>query len=220
VAHVLDDPTGLTLRARRFLAARGTRQDAPSADRHREHWRSYQVPEAGVELAASFQERWGGLVLPETTHYEGGPGYLTADMPQLVDGLGWCIEAGHTRESTPFGFYMDEAGRYGVQGTTRVPLHESVEGWVEACALEDAATGWDLIARRSGDVAELTTAWVPRVGPLTPVPEVRGIADTWLRGDGVMLWICSGEAQVMATAQLTGHAYGPREAVGALYAIS
>jgi hypothetical protein len=31
------------------------------------------------------------------------------------------------------------------------------------------------------------------VGPLTPVPEVRGLADTWLRGDGVMVSVCSGE---------------------------
>ena len=214
MVHVLDDPTGLSLRARRFLAARGVRGAAPSAEEHRAHWRSYQVPEAGIELAASFQERWGGLVLPETAHYEGGPACLSADMPTLLDGLGWCIAAGSPRSSAPFGFYVDELGRFGVSWTQRVPLHESVEGWVEACALEHATAGWDLIARRTGPVEELTTTWVPRVGPLTPVPEVRGLADTWLRGDGVMVWVCSGEFR------LFGEASDAPAAEAVLYAVS
>jgi len=194
VAHVLDDPTGLSLRARRYLAAHAVRGEAPSAEEQRAHWERYQVPAVGVQLATSFQERWGGLTLPATAHYEGGPPCLSADMPMLVDGIGWCIEAGPRRDSVPFGFYVDQAGQLGVGWTRRVPLHASVEAWVEACALEHAAAGWDLVARRTGDVADLAATWIPRVGPLTPVPEVRGLADTWWQGDGVMVWICAGEA--------------------------
>jgi len=215
VVHVLDDPTGLSLRARRFLAARAERGDAPSAEDHRAHWRSYQVPEAGVELAASYQERWGGLILPATARYEGGPSCLSADMPTLLDGLGWCIKAGSPRAPVPFGFYVDQFGRFGVSWTRWVPLHESVEGWVEACALEDAAAGWDLVARRTGAVEDLTTTWVPKVGPLTPVPEVRGLADTWLSGDGVMVRVCSGEFRVFGDQD-----DAPSAAEAVLYAVS
>ena len=215
MVHVLDDPTGLSLRARRFLAARAERGDAPSAEDHRAHWRSYQVPEAGVELAASYQERWGGLILPATARYEGGPSCLSADMPTLLDGLGWCIKAGSPRAPVPFGFYVDQFGRFGVSWTRWVPLHESVEGWVEACALEDAAAGWDLVARRTGAVEDLTTTWVPKVGPLTPVPEVRGLADTWLSGDGVMVRVCSGEFRLFGDQD---DAQSAAEAV--LYAVS
>jgi hypothetical protein len=215
VVHVLDDPTGLSLRARRFLAARAERGDAPSAEDHRAHWRSYQVPEAGVELAASYQERWGGLILPATARYEGGPSCLSADMPTLLDGLGWCIKAGSPRAPVPFGFYVDQFGRFGVSWTRWVPLHESVEGWVEACALEDAAAGWDLVARRTGAVEDLTTTWVPKVGPLTPVPEVRGLADTWLSGDGVMVRVCSGEFRLFGDQD-----DAPSAAEAVLYAVS
>ncbi len=198
MAHVLDDPTGLSLRARRFLATRATRQEVFSPHQHREHWRSQGLAEDLVERLAGFHDRWGGLTLPPTRYYEGGPVCLDADLPALVDGLGWCIEAGDPRSSVPFGFYLDGAGSFGVAGERFVALHESLEGWIEACALEDAAAGWDLVARRSGDVRELLTTWVPRVGPLTPVAEVRGVADSWWRGDGVMLWICSGEARLYA----------------------
>lgn len=198
MVHALDDPAGLSLRAQKFLATFGTRTTAPSADEQRAHWRSYQVPEAGVELAAAYQDRWGGLVLPETAHYDGGPACLSADMPTQHDGFGWCITAGPGRDSVPYGFYVDQHGRFGVSWTRRVPLHGSVEGWVEACALEHAATDWDLVARRTGDLRELMTTWVPRVGPLTPVPEVHGLADAWLRGDGVMVWICTGEYRLFA----------------------
>ena len=215
MVHVLDDPTGLSLRARRFLAARAERGDAPSAEDHRAHWRSYQVPEAGVELAASYQERWGGLILPATARYEGGPSCLSADMPTLLDGLGWCIKAGSPRAPVPFGFYVDQFGRFGVSWTRWVPLHESVEGWVEACALEDAAAGWDLVARRTGAVEDLTTTWVPKVGPLTPVPEVRGLADTWLSGDGVMVRVCSGEFRLFGDQD-----DAPSAAEAVLYAVS
>ena len=215
MVHVLDDPTGLSLRARRFLAARAERGDAPSAEDHRAHWRSYQVPEAGVELAASYQDRWGGLILPATARYEGGPSCLSADMPTLLDGLGWCIKAGSPRAPVPFGFYVDQFGRFGVSWTRRVPLHESVEGWVEACALEDAAAGWDLVARRTGAVEDLTTTWVPKVGPLTPVPEVRGLADTWLSGDGVMVRVCSGEFRLFGDQD-----DAPSAAEAVLYAVS
>jgi hypothetical protein len=214
VAHVLDDPTGLSLRARRFLAARATRREALSPDRHREHWRAQHLPEPVVELCASFQERWGGLSLPPTTHYDGGPTCLAADRPRQVDGLGWCLEAGQARAPVPYGFYVDEAGRYGVEWKWQVPLHETVEGWVEACALEDAAGGWDLVARSTGQVNELLTTWLPQVGPLAPLPEVRGIADTWWQGDGVIVRICSG------LAQLYDDGFGEVEPEGFLYAVS
>jgi hypothetical protein len=201
VTHVLDDPSGLSLRARRYLAVHGTREEAPSAEKHREHWRSQELPDAAVELAAGFQDRWGGLALPPLLRYDGGPALLTADLPALVDGAGWCIEAGHGRVQVPYRYYVDEAGRFGVEiapGGRQVPLHGSVSGWIESCALEDAARGWDLIARRSGEVAELVTTWVPRVGPLTPVPEVEGLADSWWRGDGVLVSVCAGAAMLTA----------------------
>jgi hypothetical protein len=217
VTHVLDDPSGLSLRARRFLATRATREEAPSAEKHREHWRSQSLPEAAVELAAGFQERWGGLSLPPLRYYDGGPACLTADMPGRVDGVGWCIEAGQARVEVPYRYYVDEAGRFGVHngpGRRQVPLHGSVEGWIESCALEDAAGSWDLVARRDGEVKELVTSWVPRVGPLTPVPEVQGLADSWWRGDGVMVWICAGAPALTAGA----HAVVLAEA--SLYAVA
>src|SRR4029453_11379938 len=101
-------PSGLPRPPRRFLASRATRVEAPSAEKHREYWRSQAVPEAAVELAVRFQERWGGRPPPPPRHYDGGPACLTADLPGRVEGVGWCIEAGQARVQVPYRYYVDE----------------------------------------------------------------------------------------------------------------
>ncbi|CAM5698030.1 hypothetical protein SCALM49S_03552 [Streptomyces californicus] len=91
---------------------------------------------------AAFEERWGGLVLPPASRYEGGPKYFATDVPEGSASEGWSFEAGVQRSAVPYGFRIGPSGEFGISTDLWVPLHADVEGWVEALALTRHASRW------------------------------------------------------------------------------
>src|SRR5690348_3224833 len=48
---------------------------------------------------------------------------------------GWWFEAGLQRTAVPYSFMIGPAGEFGIHAQRWVPLHASIEGWVESLAL-------------------------------------------------------------------------------------
>lgn len=164
-----------------------------TADQHRRHWHRHGRSDAAIEHLAEYQMRWGGLELPPTREYEGGPRVLDADDLTDEEGRGSCFTAGEQRCSMAYAFMVDGAGRFGIVGDkTWVPLHGSVAGWVEAAALAHFAAALP---------AEVRLATGPRIDGLPeryrlrPVREVDGVTDGWWYGDDMLLAIYRGEAR-------------------------
>ncbi|GIF99988.1 hypothetical protein [Catellatospora citrea] len=192
-------PSGLTRRARAYLTAHAIRRETWSVEQHRRHWHRYGRPADAVEHLAAYQGRWGGLELPPTPEYEGGPQVLDADDPSVEDGLGPCFEAGSTRCSTAYRFMVDGAGRFGIVAEDSwVPLHGSVEGWVEAAALRQLADGLPAEVRMATGAR---IDGLPERYGLRPVPEVAGVTDGWWRGKDSLLAIYRGEARLFGNLQ-------------------
>lgn len=64
---------------------------------------------------------------------------------------------------------------FGIDGDRWVPLHASIEGWIESVALAHHASNWSRqITTIRGDAID----GLP-LSTLEPVTEVRGMADTW-----------------------------------------
>ncbi|GIJ43990.1 hypothetical protein Val02_08760 [Virgisporangium aliadipatigenens] len=181
-----DVPDGLSRRATTFVSMHGVRAEPADAEAHRAGWRELGVPDAEIDRAVAFQRRWGGLVLPPGPLHDDGPRYFEVDTPEEYsverwDGptvRGWWLEAGVQRSAVPYSFVIGPDGAYGVLADRWVPLHESVEGWIESLALTYHATAW---ARR---ITKVTGATPEEFGldGFAPVAEVRGMGDTWWRG--------------------------------------
>ena len=187
-------PSGLTRRARSFLAGHGVKIDVRPVDEVRQWWLEQNVPADVVDRIAGFHQRWGGLLLPPSSEYNGGPKWLEPDLPVFLDGVGWYFEAGEVRWSMNYWFTVGPEGEFGVQsGDRHVPLYGNTEGWVESLALEHHATSFaPQISRITGDdVDDLDLA-----GYL-PVPEVQGRADTWWRGPDSLLSVRTGVAECL-----------------------
>ncbi|MFC7762399.1 hypothetical protein ACFQY4_33470 [Catellatospora bangladeshensis] len=190
VRHILDAPGRLSPRARAYLAAHGVRHQVWTADQHRRHWHRQGRPDAAIEPLAEFQMRWGGLALPPTAEYDGGPRLLDAAALTEHDGFA----AGPARGANAYTFRVDGQGRFGIHGGDAwVPLHGSVDGWVEAAALGHLAAALP---------ADVGLATGPRVDELPEryglrrVREVDGLADEWWHGDRTLLAVHRGEARL------------------------
>jgi hypothetical protein len=81
--HFRDAPSGLSARARRFVAVHGVWLDVPSLNDWRGQWEATGVPSTVVDQAEEYQTRWGGLVLPPSLGYDGGPRMLCVER-QIV----------------------------------------------------------------------------------------------------------------------------------------
>ncbi len=93
----------------------------------------------------------------------------------------------------------------GIHGHRWAPLHGSTEGWVESLALADHARRW------AGTVTRVTGEAVDSLDleGHEPVPEVRGLTDTWWRGRHSLIALYRGEAVAMdAPGCLEAHVYG------------
>ena len=90
---------------------------------------------------AAYQRRWGGLLLPPASQYDGGPKYFDPDSPES-DTAGWWFEAGMQRTAVPYSFMISPSGEFGIQAERWAPLHATVEGWVESLALAHHASIW------------------------------------------------------------------------------
>ena len=187
--HVLDDPSGLSSCARRFVRTHGVRVPSWSVERHLSHWTGLGRPDTAIEALLAHQERWGGLALPPADDYEGGPYDLDADDPDPE-----LFAVGRPRCSVPFAFAVDREGRFGVcgSGLPWVPLHSSVAGWVESLALTyHARQNAQTVRRLAGSQAEKLIAGL---AGRAPAPEVGGLADNWWRTDNGYAWVPTGES--------------------------
>ncbi|MET7661510.1 hypothetical protein ABZS99_21900 [Streptomyces sp. NPDC005463] len=137
-----DVPSGLTRRARNFVAVHGIRADVRSVEQHRQWWLDRDIPADVVDRMADFQARWGGLLLPPASQYDGGPKYFEADSPEGTSSEGWWFEAGTQRTAVPYSFMIGPAGEFGIHANQWAPLHATVEGWIEALALTHHASMW------------------------------------------------------------------------------
>ncbi|MFJ9696008.1 hypothetical protein [Kitasatospora sp. NPDC101183] len=185
----------LTNRARSFIGAHGVRADAgPVVEELRQPWLDHGVPAAVVDRMAAYQRRWGGLVLPPSPVYDGGPKQLCADLPDNSHAEGWSFEAGPQRTALPYGFWIGPSGEFAIDGDHWAPLHASIEGWVEALALAHHAASW---ARQITKVTGEDVDAIDLTG-FEPVPEVRGLADTWWRGPDSLIAVHTGEAVALS----------------------
>ncbi|MFD6034584.1 hypothetical protein ACFWHF_08615 [Streptomyces griseoincarnatus] len=190
--HLINDvPDGLTRRARSFISAHGIKVDTKQVEQHRQWWLDREVPPAVIDRMAAYQERWGGLLLPPASQYDGGPKYFDPDSPEGTASEGWWFEAGMQRTAVPFSFMIGPAGEFGIHADRWTPLHATVEGWVESLALDHHASMW------AKQITKVTGDDVDRIAldAYEPVPEVMGLADTWWRGADSLVAIYSGEAE-------------------------
>ncbi|WP_327307812.1 hypothetical protein OG730_33935 [Streptomyces sp. NBC_01298] len=177
---------------------------------HRERWLAHGVPAREIDRAEAYAARWGGLILPPSHQFEGGPKVLDTDIPEGSAEEGWWIPAGFPRCSVSFGFLISPDGEFGAYGEQWAPLHATVEGWIESQALARDAFRWaNQVTRLTGDaVDDLDLTGFERV------PEVVGIADDWWRGPDSLVAVHRGEAECYddprARAAYVSSGLGPR----------
>jgi hypothetical protein len=191
---VNDAPDGLTRRARDFVRAHGIKVDVRPIAEKRQRWVDRGVPAAVVDRMAGFQQRWGGLLLPPAPQYDGGPKYFGAGSPEGAASEGWWFGAGKQRTAVPYSFRVGPHGEFGIHAERWAPLHATVEGWVESLALAHHASSWakQITKVVGADVDHLS------LDAYEPVPEVRGLADTWWRGADSLVAVYRGEAECLA----------------------
>ncbi|MFG2021112.1 hypothetical protein [Actinomadura geliboluensis] len=188
--HLINDvPAGLTRRARYFVGVHGVKVDVRSVEEHRQWWHERDIPGAVIDRMAAYQKRWGGLLLPPASQYDGGPKYLDPDSPEL-DSAGWWFEAGMQRTAVPYSFMISPSGEFGIHADRWAPLHATVKGWVESLALAHHASTWaKQITKLVGDDVDGI-----ELDGYEPVREVMGLADTWWRGPDSLVALYTGEA--------------------------
>lgn len=135
-----DVPDGLTRRARSFVQANGVKVDIRPVAEHGQWCRERDIPATVIDRMVAYEERWGGLVLPPASQYDGGPRYLEADSPAGSASEGWWFKAGMQRTAVPYSFMIGPSGEFGIHADKWVPLHATVEGWVESLALTHHAS--------------------------------------------------------------------------------
>ncbi|TDQ04967.1 hypothetical protein [Labedaea rhizosphaerae] len=179
----------LTRRAQRFVGVHGVEVEVRPFAEDRQHWLALDVPAEVIDRMAAYHRRWGGLALPPAPHYDGGPRWFEPDLPERSD-QGWAFEAGLPRTAVPYSFVIGPDGEFGIAAERYVPLYATIEGWVESVALaHEAFLDAEQVTKYSGDeVDEL------QLDGFEPMPEVRGVADTWWRGPDSLVAICTGEA--------------------------
>ncbi|MFJ9576121.1 hypothetical protein ACIRQF_06955 [Streptomyces sp. NPDC101191] len=101
------------------------------------------------------------------------------------------------RTALPYSFMIGPNGEFGLHAGKWVPLHASIEGWVEALALADHARNW---ARATPTLKGAAVDELVLEG-FEAVPEVAGLADTWWRGTDSLVAVYRGEADVMDAPQ-------------------
>lgn len=193
--HIRAIPSGLTYGARAFVSTHGTRLDPlPLAD-HRDRWRAAGIPDEQIDRVVAFEEKWGGIVLPPSPRYDGGPKYLDADTPEETPQTGWSFEVGTQRTAVPYSFEIGPDDAFGIYGSgTWVPLHESIEGWIESLSLayhaSSHAVSISILRGAKADGLDLAE--------FEEVRAVRGIADRWWRGTDSLVAVYRGESELFA----------------------
>src|SRR5262249_45037967 len=155
---------------------------------YRDRWLERGIPAAEIDRVAAYETRWGGLALPPAPKYDGGPRILFPDTPEQAPTAGWWFEAGIQRTAVPSGYMHGPDGEFGIHGDHWVPLHRSVEGWVESVALAHHAAMWaKKITKVTGE--DVNTI---QLQAYEAIPEIVGLADTWWRGQDSLVAIYKG----------------------------
>ncbi|MEU8777174.1 hypothetical protein [Streptomyces sp. NPDC048606] len=182
-------PEGLTDRAASFVRVHGHWTECVDLEPYRAEWARDGVPDAEIDRVVAYQATWGGLALPPSPSYDGGPRALSADRPYEYH-PGWRFWAGDQRTSLPYSFMIGPDGEFGLQGTAWAPLHAGIEGWIEALALAHHARRW---ARATTTLTGEEVDTLDLDG-FEPVPEVAGLTDTWWRRADSLVALYLGEA--------------------------
>ncbi len=194
----------ITRRAKYFVRIHGHWTPRSDIEQYRARWMEHGVPTAQIDRVSAYEAVWGGLVLPPSPHYDGGPRVLSGDVPEGPD-PDWHFNAGDQRTALPYAFMIGPSGEFGLHCGHWVPLHSSVEGWVEAVALAHHARS---CARTTTTVTGDAVENIDLNG-FQQVPETAGLADTWWRGTDSLIAVYRGEAEVMDAPQCrTATIYG------------
>ncbi|WP_424536802.1 hypothetical protein ACOZ38_44385 [Sphaerisporangium viridialbum] len=201
IPHILDDSSVLSPRAQRFVREKGRRENVPTGEQLRDHWRRHGRTGPLVDKMVDYHARWGGLALPELAIplYDGGLAVMYGDDPDDIEGVGPCFSAGTDHYSVAHWLCVDLQGCFGVLYEDWVPLHSSVTGWIEASALADVAQTMHQIRVWRGDEARQMQNLLQAIPGLTSVLEVEGLADNWWESDGTLLATYEGEAKLFPT---------------------
>jgi hypothetical protein len=183
----------------------GVRLEPVALDDHRDRWLAAGIPGEQIDRVVAFEEKWGGIVLPPSPCYDGGPKYLDADCPGETSGVGWWFEVGAPRTALPYSFGIGPDDTFGIHDSgTWVPLHESIEGWIESLSLAHHASSRAASIRilRGPEVDGLDLAGFEEVRA------VRGVADRWWRGTDSLVAVYRGESELFAhPASAAAHVY-------------
>jgi hypothetical protein len=192
--HVLDDPHGLSSRARTFLHRAGVRsaEEAIPADERL----SAVAPGELLARREWFAERFSGLRYDVRRRVRIGDRYqeivrcwrfdLLDDIQE--DQTGWTFGWSGQIVSSPVSYRVHADGRFGVsaQGSF-LEVSPSIDHLIEGHALLDGLFGWEPVSPASlpgwvpGDVSN--THLQSLLDVLPPVPEASGWGDRWWRSD-------------------------------------
>ncbi|MFF2087885.1 hypothetical protein ACFVVM_29245 [Nocardia sp. NPDC058176] len=188
---VIDSAERLTRRGQWFVSTQCVRVETPTFQGLADQWLEFGIPATQVDRLVDFQQRWGGLVVPPSVDYDGGPKMLWADLPAGEPERDGYFDAGVQRVSMAYSFMIGPAGEFGIDADRWTPLHASIEGWIESLALaHHASTRAHLVTTIRGDQIDDLP-----LHEFEPMPEVRGLADTWWRGPDSVIAINTGEAR-------------------------
>ncbi|MGW6951779.1 hypothetical protein [Streptomyces xanthophaeus] len=183
-------PKNITQRAGYFISVHGHWLAQSDLEQYRAPWAEQGIPDTQIDRIIAYQRVWGGLALPPSPHYDGGPRTLSGDVEGPDPNYFW---AGDQRTALPYSFMIGPRGEFGLHAGTWAPLHASVEGWVEALALADHARRCaHATTTLTGDAVDSLD-----LSAFEEVPEVAGLADTWWRGADSLIAVYHGEAEVL-----------------------
>jgi len=196
--HILDDPAGLSARAKSLLERTGWR-DYPQEPRLSTEFlrirdRFGQLAPAPMRLVIrreGFEQRYGGLryqVRKSYTaqgerhdvhhdwHYDLGQGMWTSSAH------GWYFDWFGERVSSPVRYLVHTDGRVGVDdgGGAFLEIAPSIPALIESHALTDTVSTWD---RTTAEVDSFAIA--EQLDGLTDIPEASGHTIRWRLSDNV-----------------------------------
>ncbi|MEV6008126.1 hypothetical protein AB0M29_15060 [Streptomyces sp. NPDC051976] len=198
--HILDDHSGLSVRARRLLERTGTRCQSPASRIPTEFLllpdgsgRQIRTPMLLVLRREGFDDRYGGLRYQvRRSRLVGGERHETRtawefDLGALMrpDPMGgWTFEWSGERLPSAFHYLVHSDGRVGVDDGTPVFLEiaPSVPALIESHALTDMVAGWDQCGL---DVDRFELA--RRLDGLSEVREASGPTVRWRVSDDVVV---------------------------------
>lgn len=193
--HILDDPSGLTDRARTFLARVGERTDVQHQptefmlvrDRNGD---SVPAPFELVIRREGFAQKFAGLRYPvrQSVLFPDGPDmyerFWEFALFEFVrqDHRGWYFDWLGERVSSPVRYLQHTDGRFGVTDADAfIPVHPTMLSLIEHHALLDKYAAWEPIGLPAhADVDDLRSA-------LPVIPEASGPWSRWHADDDMAL---------------------------------